>query len=139
MQAYKNLFSVILFLSIGLISCESTDNIDRRTIILEKLQSKEWTLKRVITTDGDEIDFIPQTLEFISDSELEYISEEPIDSFIKETYLYSINLVTSHDFEFSIYLSARNEMLDVITLTDNVLVINTKDINLLNDKLFIYE
>jgi hypothetical protein len=122
MRLSMHLILVMLIASLSTSSCTLIGGVDRVAEIQKKLQSKEWNLTRV-TSNGNDLEFTPQSLNFISETEVEYTYQpNGTTTSVTETHPFEIiSSVSSYNIDFIIKIPNLSFTLDVISIADGIM------------------
>jgi hypothetical protein len=122
MRLSMHLILVMLIASLSTSSCTLIGGVDRVAEIQKKLQSKEWNLTRV-TSNGNDLEFTPQSLNFISETEVEYTYQpNGTTTSVTETHPFEIiSSVSSYNIDFIIEIPNLSFTLDVISIADGIM------------------
>lgn len=128
MRLSMHLILVMLIASLSTSSCTLIGEVDQVPEIQKKLQSKEWNLTRV-TSNGNDLEFTPQSFNFISDTEVEYTYQpDGTTTSVTETHPFEIiSSVSSYNIDFSIEIPNLFFTLDVISIADGTMTVGYYD------------
>ena len=122
MRLSISLSVVILATFLTVSSCGLVTEVNQYEIIFKRLQEKEWVLKQDIIY-GNNINFAPQSFDFISDNEVIFTYEDANGVTKTENHNYTIDFVTDYNVQFNIDIYSAQVIFPVVGLTDNSMTV----------------
>lgn len=124
MRLSMSLLFVVFATFLSISSCALIADVDQTAVILADLQSKEWTLTRIVS-NGEDLDVSYEVLNFLSDTELEIKTERPNGTIKIDTGIYFIDFSTPTNIKFNIDIPNRFLIYPVLSLTSEKMIINS--------------
>lgn len=124
MRLSMSLLFVVFATFLSISSCALIADVDQTAVILADLQSKEWTLTRIVS-NGEDLDVSYEVLNFLSDTELEIKTERPNGTIKTDTGIYFIDFSTPTNIKFNIDIPNRFLIYPVLSLTSEKMIINS--------------